>query len=167
MKASRRAKRKKSHYRRMNQKGRLNLVSLMDIFTILVFFLMVNSSDVQVLNQESKVKLPESTADHKPDETLVIVVTEEDILVQGRMIVRVDTIDDEAEVIGALAKELDYLAKRDGIRIDQETGQGGHITIMGQKTLPYSVLKPVMNTCVNSHYTRISLAVNQISEKEA
>ncbi|HBX40956.1 MAG TPA: biopolymer transporter ExbD, partial [Marinobacter adhaerens] len=41
MKTSRKAKRIRRHYGRMKKSGGLNLVSLMDIFTILVFFLMV------------------------------------------------------------------------------------------------------------------------------
>ena len=38
----------------------LNLVSLMDIFTILVFFLMVNSSEVEVLQTRSRGYDPEN-----------------------------------------------------------------------------------------------------------
>ncbi len=167
MKASRRAQRKKRHYARMHQKGGLNLVSLMDIFTILVFFLMVNSSDVQVLNQNNEVKLPESTADQVPQETLVIVITDKDIIVQGKPIVALTDVQKGAGDIPQLATELGYLAKRDGVAIDPATGHGGHITIMGEKTLPYSVLKSVMKACVDAQFTEISLAVNQRAEKEA
>ena len=44
-----RAKRMEKHHKRNKSTAALNLVSLMDIFTILVFFLLVNSSDVETL----------------------------------------------------------------------------------------------------------------------
>ena len=60
MAKSARAKRMAKHHRRNKGKGTLNLVSLMDIFTILVFFLLVNSSDVQTLPNAKDLQLPES-----------------------------------------------------------------------------------------------------------
>lgn len=167
MKASRRAQRKLRHYARMHRAGGLNLVSLMDIFTILVFFLMVNSSDVQVLNQNNEVKLPESTANQIPVETLVVVITESDIIVQGKQILSLSELKPEELNIPKLADELAYFAKRDGVVIDPTTGHGGHITIMGAKSLPYSVLKSIMKTCVDAQFTEISLAVNHNTAKEA
>lgn len=56
MKQSLRAKRMAKHHRRLNQAPKMNLVSLMDIFTILVFFLLVNSSDVEVLQTDKSIK---------------------------------------------------------------------------------------------------------------
>ncbi|MDX1453575.1 MAG: biopolymer transporter ExbD, partial [Oleiphilaceae bacterium] len=76
MKESAKAKRIKRHLKRGKQTGKLNLVSLMDIFTILVFFLMVNSSDVQVLQQSPDIKLPESKADQEPKDILTVTLTE-------------------------------------------------------------------------------------------
>ncbi|HCP20989.1 MAG TPA: RNA polymerase subunit sigma-70, partial [Marinobacter hydrocarbonoclasticus] len=85
MKESAKARRLKRHYRRNKSQGKMNLVSLMDIFTILVFFLMVNSSsDVQVLNQNNTIKLPDSTAQQPPGDVLALTVTDRDILVNGR-----------------------------------------------------------------------------------
>ena len=84
MQMSRRAKRME----RRNEKGKktiaLNLVSLMDIFTILVFFLLVNSTDVEVLPNAKDIQLPESVAEEKARENVVIVISDEKILVQGQ-----------------------------------------------------------------------------------
>ena len=60
-----RAARMDRHHKRHKQGVSLNLVSLMDIFTILVFFLLVNSSDVEVLPNAKDVQLPESIAEHR------------------------------------------------------------------------------------------------------
>ena len=65
---------------RRHSRGRkmpgFNIISLMDIFTILVFFLLVNSSDVEVLPSAKSIQLPESIAAEKPRETLVVMVPE-------------------------------------------------------------------------------------------
>lgn len=153
--------------RRSQQKhGRsasLNLVSLMDIFTILVFFLMVNSSEVEVLQTNSAIKLPDSTAERRPDEQLMISVSHEDLIVQGRPVARIAEISDRAElVIAGLKDELEYQAQRKG-----EMPEGGYeVTIMGDRELPYWLLKKVMFTCQTTDFARISLAVNKLEINE-
>ncbi len=67
---SRRAKRMERHHQRTKKQASLNMVSLMDIFTILVFFLLVSSSSVQDLPNAKKIKLPESVAQKMPKETV-------------------------------------------------------------------------------------------------
>lgn len=150
--------------RRLAQKkhrktGSLNLVSLMDIFTILVFFLMVNSSEVEVLQTSSKIKLPDSTSEQRPDNRLVISISEDDLVLQGRPVARVADIADPAvTVIDGLRRELDYQARRKGT-----IPEGGfEVTIMGDKGLPYWLLKKVMLTCQTTDFAQISLAVNKL-----
>jgi len=139
--------------------GALNLVSLMDIFTILVFFLMVNSSEVEVLQTSSKIELPDSTSEQRPENQLVISISQDDLVLQGRPVARVDEIiDPKVTVIEGLKTELEYQATRKG-----EIPEGGYeITIMGDKELPYWLLKKVMLTCQTTDFARISLAVNKL-----
>jgi biopolymer transport protein TolR len=159
MKMSRRAKRMDRHHARSRLLTGLNMVSLMDIFTILVFFLLVNSSDVEILPSVKAVKLPESVAEKLPKQTVVIVVNDTDILVQGRKVASVSEIlTSDGELIGPLKTELDYQASRD--KTVGNTGAAGHaITIMGDKEIPYRLLKKIMVTCVRAKYDNISLAV--------
>ena len=166
MKESAKAKRIKRHLKRGKQTGKLNLVSLMDIFTILVFFLMVNSSsDVQVLNQDNKIKLPVSNAEQMPEDAIALAVTEDDILVSGRPIVKVDALKRfNGEVEPALKAELDYQAKRASA---EALASGLPITIVADRELPYELLKKIMSTCVDAGYVSISLAVNRQAEQEA
>jgi len=167
MKASAKAKRIQRHQRRGKNQGKLNLVSLMDIFTILVFFLMVNSSsDVQVLNQDKSVKLPISNADQMPKEALALAVTNEDILVGGRAIVKVEQLRNfNGDIEPLLKAELDYQASRSRAT---PSPLGRPITIVADRELPYELLKKIMSTCVDSGYASISLAVNkQSSAQEA
>jgi biopolymer transport protein ExbD len=71
---------------------KMNLTSLMDVFTILVFFLLVNSGSVEVLDAPKEVQLPESKVEAKPRETVVIFVSPEEVLVQGESAARVEAI---------------------------------------------------------------------------
>ncbi len=160
MKLSRRAKRMQRHYTRMHKAGGLNLVSLMDIFTILVFFLMVNSSDVKVLQQDKQVELPESVAQTEPSETLVIALSGDNVLVQGRPVARLS--EQGEDIIVGLKEELDYQAQK-SVRGD-EPEQGLSVTLVADKSTPYRVLKRLMATCTASNYTNVSLAVSRQSQ---
>src|SRR5262249_32385393 len=99
----------------------LNLVSLIDIFTILIFFLLANASEVEVLPSAKAVRLPESTAEKHPKETVVVVVSNEDILVQGRRVASVsEAMKSSGDLIEPLKAELDYHAGRQLIRKEKE-----------------------------------------------
>jgi len=167
MKMSRRAKRmEKSHKR--NKGASLNMVSLMDIFTILVFFLLVNSSDVQLTPNE-KVQLPESKANQVPQETLVVMVNDQQILVQGRLVATVDEVMAiKGNVIPALKEELEFQSGNSMVqRSEEELREVGRpVTIMGHKEIPYQLLKKIMFTCSKTNYSNISLAVLKKAEGE-
>jgi len=163
VKSSLRAKRMARNHRRTQQNSKLNLVSLMDIFTILVFFLMVNSGDVEVLQSDKNIKLPDSVAEQKPDLSLLIKISETDIIVQGRSVASVaDILNSDKEAIAGLSKELAYLAERKPLLTDDEKAQGRSVTIMGDQNIPYTLLKRVMATCAAADYRDISLAVNAL-----
>ena len=161
---SRRAMRMDRRHKRGTQGGALNLVSLMDIFTILVFFLLVNSSDVEVLPNAKEIQLPESIAEEKAKETVVILIGEQDIIVQGTPVARVDEVmarkgNDIPELRQALLSQNDRVLQREA----QDDIAGREVTIMGDKEIPYRLLKKVMATCTESEYGQISLAVLQKS----
>ncbi len=168
MKQSIHAKRMARHHKRLNNQSKLNLVSLMDIFTILVFFLLVNSSEVEVLQKNKDIELPQSIAEKKPKNALVVMVSASDILVSGRKVADVKRINksDTLEIRG-LKKELDYLAARKPYRNEEEAKKGRDVTIMGDHALPYTLLKKIMTTCAKSEYRNISLAVNQVPDENA
>ncbi|WP_192870742.1 ExbD/TolR family protein [Agaribacterium haliotis] len=167
MKKSKRTKRMERHHRRAKKTSKLNLVSLMDIFTILVFFLLVNSSDVEVLQNDKTIKLPESVAEKKPEDTLVVVVSKEDILVGGRKVASLKTIMDVDAEISGLKKELDYLASRNPYADEEAEKAGRDINIMADKDTPYKLLKKVMATCAKAEFRNISLAVSQVASDDS
>lgn len=162
MKQSLRAKRMAKHHKRNQQQSKLNLVSLMDIFTILVFFLLVNSSDVEVLQNDKTITLPTSSAEKMPDTTLVVRVNANDILVGSRPVAKVaDVLADKDNEIQALAQELKYLSAKAGRMTPEEEQIGRPVTIMGDKGIPYTLLKRVMATCAQNDYRNIALAVSK------
>ena len=159
MKLSARAKRMERRRKRAKHPT-LNLVSLMDIFTILVFFLLVNSSDAIQPPSQKVVKLPQSTAEQMPDETITILVNDQLILVNGHPVVDVPSVlTMPSEIIPALQKELKYQASKSVAPVDELGVAQRDITIMGDKAIPYGLLRKIMVTCSNSEYTNISLAV--------
>ena len=155
---ARRRKEQKKH----RKSATLNLVSLMDIFTILVFFLMVNSSEVEVLQTSSKIKLPDSSSEQKPENQIVISVSADDLVVQGRMVTEISALSEEAvgenAIILPLREELEYQAARKG----EVPEAGFEVTIMGDRELPYWLLKQIMLTCQTTSFAQISLAVNKM-----
>ncbi|MBA1146442.1 biopolymer transporter ExbD [Ectothiorhodospiraceae bacterium WFHF3C12] len=167
MKKSRRAKRMERHHQRNRRRVGLNLVSLMDIFTILVFFLLVNSSDVQEMPSHKAIKLPESVAEQKPRETVTVMVTADDILVQGRRVAgTAEALAAEALVIEPLKAALEDQAERRLIKSDDPNASRGEVTVMGDKSIPYRVLKRVMATVTEAGYGKVSLAVMQKGEQK-
>ncbi len=167
MKQSLRAKRMAKHHKRTGGQSKLNLVSLMDIFTILVFFLLINSDDVEVLQNNDAIELPESISEQKPDTTLVIMASNEDLLVNGRSLAKVEDIlaSDDLE-IQVLANELIYLAERAGPLTELEEDKGRAVTIMGDSAIPYALLKRIMSTCAANEYRDISMAVSQVAAND-
>jgi biopolymer transport protein ExbD len=152
------------HHKRNKGRATLNLVSLMDIFTILVFFLLVNSGEVQVLPNAKALSLPESKAEQKPKETLVVMVNRNEILVQGRHVLDLSQPLPDGNLLPPLQEEL----KRHAEHAKASTLEPfkGNITIMGDKQVPYDLLKRVMATCAQSEYPHVSLAVLQQADKK-
>jgi biopolymer transport protein ExbD len=158
-----RAARMERHHSRHKKSVTLNLVSLMDIFTILVFFLLVNSGEVQTLPNAKDMALPESVAEQRARETVVVVVTEQELLVQGRSVARVaDVMSRDDLIIPELSAALRSQTNRTLRQAAREDIAGREVTIMGDREIPYRLLKRIMATCTDAEYGQLSLAVMQV-----
>jgi biopolymer transport protein ExbD len=140
----------------------MNLVSLIDVFTILIFFLLSNSTAVETLPPSKSVQLPLSTAEKDPKETLVVIVSAAEIVVDGRRIAAVpDVLASTEDLIAPLKAELDLqLSSRQVVRAEN-ADKAQAITIMGDKDIPYQLLRKVMFSCARAGYTDVSFAVRQ------
>lgn len=158
MKKSARALRIERHHKRMAKTSKLSLVSLMDIFTILVFFLIVNSSNVEVLEADKSIKLPQSLSKTLASENLVLLVNKTHVLLQGKEIISLTVLaNEEIETIESLAKELEYHKPR---QAPTDSGTRA-ITIMGDQNIEYVLLKKILLTCSKSGFGDVSLAVEK------
>jgi biopolymer transport protein ExbD len=160
MKQNRRLKRMA---RAKNQKKpTLNLVSLMDVFTILVFFLLVNSSSSDVMEQPKSIKLPESVVNSKPRETIIVLVTEENVLVQGDVVMSTaDVIASKESVMQPIQDRLLQQQKKVIGFKTRTVAQSKEVTVLAHRSLPFKLLKKVMSSCTSAGYGKISLAVVQ------
>jgi biopolymer transport protein ExbD len=153
--------------KRAERKGRnqtmvdMNLVSLIDVFTILIFFLLSSTSGVELLASPKVVKLPESFTEKAPKETILVVVSASEILVDGRKVATVaDVLATKGDLIEPLKAELDLLANRVVVRADNQDKTKA-ITIMGDQSIPYQLLRKVMYTSARANFSDVSFAVRR------
>jgi biopolymer transport protein ExbD len=161
MKENRRMKRMSRGSKGVTSAG-LNLVSLMDVFTILVFFLLVNSSSSDVMEPPKRIKLPDSVVEAKPRETVIVMITPEQVLVQGEPVINTQEVVDSKDPIIEQVKERLLLQQKKVIGISTKTvAQSKEVTVLAHRTVPFHLMKKVMASCTSAGYGKISLAVIQ------
>jgi biopolymer transport protein ExbD len=139
----------------------MNLVSLIDVFTILIFFLLSSASGVELLASPKSVHLPVSDAERAPRQTIVVVVSDEDILVEGRKVAAVgDVIEADGDVIAPLQAELELLRGRRTLTTGAAE-QARAVTVMADKDIPYRLLRKVMVTSARADFTDVAFAVRR------
>jgi biopolymer transport protein ExbD len=139
----------------------MNLVALIDVFTILIFFLLSNSVGVETLISPKAVNLPESTAEKDPKSTVLLVVSGDDIIIDGRRVAGVaEVVAQAGDVIPALQAELQVLGQRKAVLAENKSDQQA-VTIMADKQMPYSLLRKLMYTCARANFADVSFAVRK------
>lgn len=160
MKNTRRLKRMTRAKR--NKAGGLNLTSLMDVFTILVLYLLVNQSSTEVVEPPKEIKLPDSVVEAKPRTTVMMMVSEEYVLVQGEPVITIAELQENKGEVVLPIKDALLKLKENVIGVNTEAvAKSNEVTIMAHRTIPFKVLKTLMASCTSAGYTKISLAVNQ------
>jgi biopolymer transport protein TolR len=161
MSMSNRARRMAQHHLRHRADAQLNLIPLIDILSVMVAFLLVYSTEVEVIQNAKGIEIPQSIAQTAPKQSVVVMITKTDLFVQGEFIT---TVADIHAAPGTLVEPLRVALKRPllvGREVSERDIAQREITIMADKALPYDVLKRVMATCTDADYGRISLAVIQ------
>jgi biopolymer transport protein ExbD len=165
MKSSRRMKRMS---RNRAKTVKMNLTSLMDVFTILVFFLLVNSASTEVLETPKQITLPASVVEEKPRETVVIFISPVEVTVQGESVVLVeDILRSQSQNIEPIARRLLEVDKNVIGLKTQAVADSKEVTIISDRSVPFNVIKKVMSTSTSQGYGRISLAVLQKASQTA
>jgi biopolymer transport protein ExbD len=140
---------------------KMNLTSLMDVFTILVFFLLVNSGQSEILDAPKQVQLPESNIDSKPRETVVIYVSPEEVVVQGEPVISMQDLLATQGSIEPISARLGMLKDVVVGRSTQVVAASQEVTVLADKSIPFDVIRRILSTCTSQGYTNISLAVTQ------
>jgi biopolymer transport protein TolR len=153
----------KKHRQRGHHVSHMALVPFIDMLMMLVVFLLLHSSDVEILPNTKNITIPQSVAELKPRETVVVMVTTEDVLVNGRLVAKIAELrgNDAQLIIEPLRLALKEQSDTSLRTASQEDLAEREITIMGDKGTPFSVLKRVMATATAADYGKVSLAVIQ------
>lgn len=160
MKNTRRLKRMARAKR--NRAGALNLTSLMDVFTILVLYLLVNQSSTEVVEPPKDIKLPDSVVEAKPRQTAIMMVSEQFVLIQGEPVISFEELINHKGGVIEPVRETLLKLKENVIGASTEAiAKSNEVTIMAHRAVPFKVLKLLMSSCTSAGYTKISLAVNQ------
>jgi biopolymer transport protein TolR len=153
----------KKHRQRGHHGSHMALVPFIDMLTMLVVFLLLHSSDVEILPNTKNITIPSSIAELKPRETVVVMVTTEDLLVNGRAVAKVADVNNASAslIIEPLRLALKEQVDSSLRSTAQEDLADREVTIMGDKGTPFTVLKRVMATATAADYGKVSLAVIQ------
>ncbi|HBC18738.1 MAG TPA: biopolymer transporter ExbD [Alcanivorax sp.] len=165
MKKSARARRMARHHGRHKMVATLNLTSLMDIFTILLIFLLVNNNNAAKLPEDQDIQLPESTAQELPNDVLIIQVSATNVIIDGRKIADTQAVKvQEERTVDALVEELKFRASR-ALAVNPEDER--EVMIQADRDVPYAVIKKLMRSCMETPYTKVAFAVLKVAEEES
>ncbi len=148
------------HRRRKHGANHFALIPFIDMMTILVVFLLAHTAEVDILPNTKNISIPQSLSDRKPSAAVVVMVTKDSVYVDGEL---VGSLNDVAANQGPYFAPLKaaLLAQNErSLRSAQQTDASKReVTIMGDKSTPYRVLKKIMMSCSEAEYGKVSFAV--------
>ena len=133
--------------------------------SVLVAFLLIYSTEVEVVQNTKGIEIPQSSAEVKPQQSVVVMVTKEHLFVQGEPIATIAEVQSAATPLIEPLREVLDRPMLAGAASDEDASSR-EITVIADKSLPFDIVKRVMATCTSSSYGKISLAVLQ-KEKAA
>jgi biopolymer transport protein TolR len=158
---SSRARRMMTHHLRNRNESELNLIPMIDILSVLVSFLLVYSTEVEVVQNTKGIEIPESIVTAKPRETVVVMLTKDELFVQGERVASIAEVQASTDPIIAPLREALLRPRIIGRAMAEREIAEREVTVMADKSLPYEVLKKVMSTCTDADFGKISFATMQ------
>jgi biopolymer transport protein ExbD len=142
------------------------LTSLMDIFIVMVIYLLMNQAIGVDVAPPRSIKLPNSMVETQPRQTVVMTVSKVDIVVQGERVATIaEVLDNQEDYIKAVGERM-LMIRKSYIGIsDEAVSNSTEVTIMADRAIPFKVLKKLMATSSSAGYEKISLAVNQSDKR--
>jgi biopolymer transport protein ExbD len=155
-------KRRRARRESMGDSTGMMLTSLMDIFIVLVLYLLVNQGTGVELDPPEHVVLPISGVDTAPRQSVVIVLSDRDVRIQGQPVVSMaDVVGSDELEITPIRQAIERIKAEAEQRRDQ-AGMHTEVTIVADQSVPFKVLKKVMLSSSNAGFGKISFAVNQM-----
>ena len=146
----------------------LRLTSMIDMFTILLVFLLKSFSvEGEIMSVAKDLRLPESTAKTPPKAAPILVVTNEWIILDGTPVEKVETVlNQQDNIIISLKTQLEQIRafSENLAQLDATMRFKGNIAIQGDKEIPFGLLKKIMFTCGQVGFNDMLLAVNQAEQ---
>jgi len=145
----------------------LKLTSLIDMFTlILVFLLKSFSAEGEIMTVTEDLRLPESTSTKKPVVASIIAINQEFILLDGAQVTETGTVlnlPPDAKIPELRDALMTKRTLAEGLgQVDEMMDFTGKINIQADKNIPYVIIKKIMMTCGSIGYNDIMLAVMEI-----
>jgi biopolymer transport protein TolR len=150
----------KRHRQRRHGASHFALIPFIDMMTILVVFLLAHTADVDILPNTKNISIPQSISERKPGATVVVMVTRDSVFVDGQLVGSLsDVIANQGPFFAPLKNALVAQNARSINSAQQTDIAKREVTIMGDRSTPYSVLKKIMMTCSEAEYGKVSFAV--------
>jgi len=150
-----------THHLRNRNESELNLIPMIDILSVLVSFLLVYSTEVEVVQNTKGIEIPESIVTAKPRETVVVMLTKDELFVQGERVASIAEVQASTDLIIAPLREALLRPRIIGKAMAEREIAEREVTVMADKSLPYEILKKVMSTCTDADFGKISFATMQ------
>jgi biopolymer transport protein ExbD len=145
--------------------AKLNITSMMDMFTIILVFLLKSfSTQGQLVTPATGLTLPTSSIERAASEALCVKISENSIVVENTLVI-------DSSGFGTLLEQKDFMipALHDVLQTFADEAKkaaemfgkefSGEITIQGDVGVPYKVLTRVMYTCGQAGYPVMNLVV--------
>jgi len=144
----------------------LNITSMLDMFTILIIFLLKSySAEGIILTIPADLHLPQSTSQSAPEPGLVVEVSRNTLVVDGRILdVDLEAVQNsEKLVIDILYEHLMAKARQyeEISELNPNAEFTGRLVLEGDREIPFRLLKKILYTCGQAGFINQSLAVFQ------
>jgi biopolymer transport protein ExbD len=141
---------RKSRLRNQERKVRmvsLSLTSMVDMFAILVIFLLANSASFQDwLKVGHNIELPKAKSKDIPEKAATLQISKDGVYGDDKLLMPLAQFTQNPE---ALKRWLSKLDKK----------KGGYINVVAHTKLPFGVVKHVIATCQDSGFNNVNLAI--------
>jgi len=134
----------------------------MDVFTILVLYLLVNQGSGADIDPPKTIKLPDSIVETSPRQTIVMTVSDTAVYLQGDVVATIpEVLESKQDYIESIRQEMLKLKEFSISQGGQLAANTTEVTILADRGVPFKILKKLMSTSSSAGYAKISLAVNQ------